>query len=84
MTEQTRRASRHMASPLAEATEDPENYSTLGVMRSAAGFYIGTFYTDPETGIQQPGSRDSVEYYETFDEAFEALEKGTFAQREHP
>lgn len=38
------------------------------VLRSAAGYYIGTIYVDPESGCVQPNSRDS-EYYISKDKA---------------
>ena len=53
-----------------EATyiKDKENYSDLMVLHRGNGMYfIGTIYTDPETGFQEPGSRDSV--YMTRDQA---------------
>lgn len=37
--------------------EKPQ-YSDLIVLRSAAGYYLGTFYTDPKEG-PSPGSRDT-------------------------
>ena len=43
---------------------------------SAAGFYIGT--ASPELG---PVSRESVEYWETAEEAIHALENGLWTQR---
>jgi hypothetical protein len=42
-------------------------YSALQVMKSAAGYYVGTTYTD-EDGFQGPGSRDSS-YFPTEDAA---------------
>ena len=52
----------------------------LEVLRSAAGFYLGT---------QQdfmPYSRESVEYWPTYDAATAALEAGpdAWTQRDHP
>jgi len=38
---------------------DKSNYTPLKVLRSAAGFYVGTEYKDPKTGFVEPGSRDS-------------------------
>ena len=49
-------------------------YSELQVMRSAAGFYLGTIYTDPEYGFQEPGSRDS-DYFVHKEQASQALAK---------
>lgn len=51
-----------MKSPMVENAEyiiDKEGYSELKVMRSAAGYYIGTEYVDPVDGLREPGSRDS-------------------------
>lgn len=52
-------------------------YSGLTVLRSAAGWYVGTIYTD-EHGNDSPGSRDS-DYFRTEVEATRylmALEAG--------
>jgi hypothetical protein len=48
----------------------------LRVCRSAAGYFIGTFRSD----LAVPISRESNEYYRTFDEAQTALEEGTWTQ----
>ena len=53
------------------AITDPGRYSDLQVLQSAAGFYIGTVYTD-EHGFKEPGSRDS-DYFATREEAERAL-----------
>lgn len=50
----------------------------LTVLKSAAGFYIGTC---DELG---PVSRESVEYYPTLDQAAEALFCSTWTQRTNP
>ncbi|EEH4118731.1 hypothetical protein ABIU59_001877 [Salmonella enterica subsp. enterica serovar Newport] len=50
----------------------------LQVLRSGAGFYIGT---ENEMG---PVSRESVEYFATAELAERALEQGTWSQREQP
>lgn len=49
-------------------------YSDLQVLRSTAGFYIGTTYIDPESGWQEPGSRDS-DYFVHKEQAMQALAK---------
>ena len=53
---------------------------TLEVLRSAAGFYIGT------QEDFQPYSRESVEYWPTYEAAEAALEAGpeAWTQRDHP
>lgn len=61
---------------------DPDNYTNLQVCKSAAGFYIGTMYNNPE-GWQEPGSRES-EYFATRGEAEEALKEESWDQRRHP
>ena len=48
------------------------------VMRSQAGFYIGT---SDEEG---PCSRESVEYYPRCELAEQALKDGSWTQKEHP
>ena len=67
---------------------DSENYSDLQVLRSAAGFYVGTTYlTSYVFGeVEEPGSRDSG-YFATKAEARAELEgfiNGTRAMRENP
>ena len=37
---------------------EKEKYSELQVLQSAAGYYIGTIYTNSD-GFKEPGSRDS-------------------------
>lgn len=51
----------------------------LKVCRSGAGFYIGTW-----DDIEGPTSRESVDYYPTYEAAKEALDKDTWIQREGP
>jgi len=48
------------------------------VLKSAAGYYIGT---KCEYG---PISRESVEYYRTQEEAQKALDNQSFTQRDNP
>jgi hypothetical protein len=50
---------------------DKGGYSDMQVLRSPAGWYIGTIYTGPD-GFMEPGSRDS-DYFETREEAEQAL-----------
>lgn len=58
-----------------EDKESEKRYSDLQVLRSAAGFYIGTIYNNPEMGgFQEPGSRDST-YFEHEEIAEQALAK---------
>lgn len=68
-----------MKSPMvrdAEYISDKGNYSELQVLRSPAGYYVGTLYNAPE-GYQEPGSRDS-DYFPTRADA-EAYLKLTLA-----
>ncbi len=62
-------------------------YSDVKVMRSAAGYYIGTSFTHNETsdcaGLTEPGSRES-EYFGTREAAQSALDNKTWTQRMHP
>jgi hypothetical protein len=62
--------------------EEKKGYSDLKVMKSAAGYYIGTTFTD-DTGFTEPGSRDS-EYFDTRELADAALASNSWDQREHP
>jgi len=50
----------------------------LKVMHSNEGYYIGT---EDESG---PCSRESHEYYRTFDEAEDALQRREWTQKETP
>lgn len=52
----------------ADYLSEKTGYSELQVLKSAAGYYIGTMYTDPKDGFQEPGSRDS-DYFATEDQA---------------
>ena len=49
-----------------------EGYSEMQVLRSGAGYYVGTTYTGPD-GFVEPGSRDSG-YFATHDEAQKYLD----------
>jgi hypothetical protein len=74
---------------------DKTKYSDLKVMRSGAGWYVGTDYTqgpdDEFPGLVEPGSRDT-EYMASKDEAemtlilFEKMgpEKAALFMRMHP
>jgi len=67
------------------ASFDPPNehlYTDLMVLRSAAGFYIGTAYNNPD-GYQEPGTRDSG-YYATEEQALADLNSESWLQRMHP
>jgi hypothetical protein len=64
---------------------DPQNenrYSDLTVLKSAAGWYIGTLYAN-EDGYDEPGSRESG-YYAIEGEADIALATNSWDQRMHP
>jgi hypothetical protein len=82
-----------MKSPmiLSMYADDPterDRYTDLQVLRSAAGYYVGTLYRDPEfDGHEVPGSRDTFEYYGTAEEAGEVLkriESGKYTTRMTP
>ena len=53
-------------------TSQENQYSDLQVMESAAGYYVGTIFTD-EHGFEGPGSRDS-EYFTTKEKAQRVLD----------
>jgi hypothetical protein len=53
----------------------------LQVLRSAAGYYLGTFDNGTEDG---PVSRESVEYFPTHEAARHALHTGAWTQRPQP
>lgn len=50
----------------------------LQVMKTNAGYYIGT------AGEDGPCSRESLEYWRHQSDADDALEKGTWTQRDEP
>lgn len=50
----------------------------LNVLQSAAGFYIGTF--DEEGAV----SRESNEYFRSFESCNYALQNGEWSQKENP
>lgn len=59
-----------MKSPMVqnlECIKNKDSYSELQVLKSAAGYYVGTLHTD-ENGFTEPGSRDSG-YFRTKSEA---------------
>ncbi len=58
-------------------------YSELKVLRSGAGYYIGTEHHH-ELGFTEPGSRESEEYYASEKEAQDALDNESWTQRDHP
>jgi hypothetical protein len=63
---------------------DKGNYSPLQVLRSPAGYYIGTLYT--EHGFTEPGSRDS-DYFPTRQAAekhLSLIEQGNMTTRMQP
>lgn len=66
----------------ADYITDKENYTDLQVCKSAAGYYIGTMYNNPD-GYQEPGSRDSV-YFPTRALAEQALEDDSYEPRLSP
>jgi len=52
---------------------EKEGYSDLQVLKSGAGWYVGTIYTGPD-GFLEPGSRDT-DYFATEAEAAEYLKQ---------
>ena len=52
---------------------EPANYSSLQILKSPAGYYLGTIYIDPDHMFEEPGSRDT-NYFPTLDQAIRALE----------
>lgn len=65
-----------MRSPMIESlscipNEEKNLYTEMQVLKSNAGFYVGTMYNNPE-GFEEPGSRDSG-YFATREEAEQEL-----------
>lgn len=66
--------------------EEKANYSDLTVLRSGAGYYVGTMHHN-KLGFEEPGSRDSFCYFATAEEARDhiwEIEKGIAATRMNP
>ena len=76
-----------MKSPLVENAsyiKDKSGYTDLQVLKSAAGWYIGTMFWNEEFGgFWEPGSRDSG-YYSLEVQAWAALNEETWIQRMTP
>ena len=58
-----------------------ETISELRVCQSAAGFYVGRTFTEPDVPFEQPYSRDSAEYYPTRQLAQSALDNNSYTTR---
>lgn len=56
----------------------------LQVLKTAAGFYIGTSVSDIESDLFGPVSRESEEYFPTEQAAQEALRSGRWTQKRYP
>ena len=54
--------------------------SELKVMKSAAGYYLGTSYTSDDMPWQAPYSRESG-YWATEEEAKKALDSGIYSEK---
>lgn len=54
-------------------SQTPDSYSRLQILKSPAGYYIGTIYIDPEHLFEEPGSRDT-NYFPSLDSALRAFE----------
>lgn len=67
----------------AEGLETEGTYSDLKVMKSNAGWYIGTTFIYKEDGREEPGSRES-EYFPNKEMAQDALNMNKWKQREYP
>lgn len=61
--------------------DEADQVSCFKVLRSGAGYYIGTTYFDQDIGAELPYSRESVEYWATCDEARQALIEGKWTPR---
>ncbi len=84
-----------MKSPMVEGADcltKKSGYSDLQVLRSPAGWYLGTIWTDPDDQTyREPGSRDSG-YYAKKEDAEHALKDleglgediATSLLRDHP
>ncbi len=64
---------------MTNATQTTLPNTVFSVLKSAAGFYIGTFCP-----VEGPISRESQEYWRTEAQAEKALQTGRWTQRPHP
>lgn len=55
--------------------------STLQVLRSAAGYYIGREEFDAEMEMWIPYSRNSEEYFRSYEDAENAMKTGNYTVR---
>lgn len=53
----------------------------LEVCKSANGYYIGTMSDDSDMGFLMPNSRESVEYWSSYEDAKTALKENKWTQR---
>ena len=53
----------------------------LQVLKSAAGYYIGTLQEDAEDGIWYPYTRQSQDYWATYEQAAECLRTGKYTPK---
>lgn len=60
--------------------EEKSKYSELMVLKSGAGYYIGTLYNNDD-GYQEPGSRDSMGYYASYKAAKYDLDNNCWEQK---
>ncbi len=72
----------NMRSMMITGLDEELRYTNLLVMRSAAGWYIGSYYVN-ENGSKVPGTRDS-DYYPTKEMAEHDLINECWNQRSHP
>lgn len=56
----------------------------IEVLKSAAGFYLGTFVHNDDYDSGGPFSRESMEYWPTRELAQEALDTGDWTQKPSP
>lgn len=70
-----------MKSPLIADAKDRKLYGELKVMKSNAGYYIGSEYANPD-GYTEPGTRDSPYYADSSAAEFD-LSNNCWNQRTH-
>ena len=61
--------------------DEADQVSAFKVLRSGAGYYIGTTYIDHDVGAELPYSRESVEYWQHYEDARRALVEGAWTPR---
>jgi len=69
--------------PIGKLAAETGHNLPIIVMRSAAGYYLGTERFDADMGMTIPYTRESIEYWPTEAKAASALASGAWSQKPH-